>query len=768
MLFESKMKKNLLSFCIIIACLTQAYSQKQYTISGTVSDSANGETTIGSLVYIKGTTNGVATNVYGFYSLTVPEGKYEVVISYLGYQSQTHQIDLKNNITLNSKLKSSENTLKEVVVSSESSREKEQVRSAQMSSIYIPIEKIKNIPTIGGETDIMKVMQLMPGVKRGGEGQNAMYVRGGSGDDNLILLDEAVVYNVSHLFGFFSVFNNDALKEVTMYKGGFPAQYGGRLSSVMDIRMKDGDMQKYHVDGGIGLLSSHLTLQGPIIKDKMSFIISGRRSYIDKVFKLASGGNNVLPYHFYDGNLKLNYKLSDKNRLFLSSYYGDDILSASGSFIDGGFSLGNNVGTLRWNHLFNEKLFSNFSLIYTRFRYIISAEAAGNSFSAKSKITDIGFKYDFSYFKNSKNDIKYGVLFTNHSFRPNIVNSSGPISEFVKSEDGKLIMTQELAFYANHEFDATDRIKLNYGIRQSQLLTAGGRLYFNPEPRFSAAFTINEKQSVKLSYSKMVQYMHLVSSSSIALPTDLWYPVSNKIEPQFSKQWALSYNYLLDKIKTTLSIETYYKKLSNLIEYREGANLILNNDYEKELVVGKGESFGFEFFAQKMSGRFSGWVGYTISWANRQFDALNQGKTYYAKYDRRHDISLVGSFDFTKRVSLSAVWVFSTGQRFTPITGMFVMPNSSLTSVDMLPIYAERNSGQLPNSHRLDISIIIKSRPNRKYLKWTGEWSFGAYNFYNRAQPYRVQIVGNNDGSAKYVAKGLFGFIPFIAYNFKF
>lgn len=762
------MKKILLFLSILISCLTQGYSQKQYTISGTVSDSANGETTIGSLVYIKGTTNGVATNVYGFYSLTLPEGKYEVVISYLGYESQTHQIDLINNITLNSKLKPSENILKEVVVTSESSREKEQVRSAQMSSIYIPIEKIKNIPTIGGETDIMKVMQLMPGVKRGGEGQNAMYVRGGSGDDNLILLDEAVVYNVSHLFGFFSVFNNDALKEVTMYKGGFPAQYGGRLSSVMDIRMKDGDMQKFHVDGGIGLLSSHLTLQGPIIKDKMSFIISGRRSYIDKVFKLASGGTNVLPYHFYDSNLKLNYKLSDKNRLFLSAYYGDDILSASGSFIDGGFSLGNSVGTLRWNHLFNEKLFSNFSLIYTRFRYIISAEAAGNSFSAKSKITDVGFKYDFSYFKNSKNAIKYGVLFTNHSFRPNIVNSSGPISEFVKSEEGKLIMTQELAFYANHEFDATNRIKLNYGIRQSQLLTAGGRLYFNPEPRFSAAFTINEKQSIKLSYSTMVQYMHLVSSSSIALPTDLWYPVSNKIEPQSCNQWAMGYNYLLDKIKTTVSFETYYKKLSNLIEYREGANLILNNDYEKELVVGKGESFGFEFFVQKMSGRFSGWIGYTLSWANRQFDALNLGKTYYAKYDRRHDMSFVGSFDFTKRVSLSAVWVFSTGQRFTPITGMFVMPNSSLTSVDMLPIYAERNSGQLPSSHRLDISIIIKSKANRKYLKWTGEWSFGAYNFYNRAQPYRVQIVGNNDGSAKYVAKGLFGFIPFIAYNFKF
>lgn len=757
------MKKNLLSLGIILSCFSQVYSQNQYTISGTVSDSLSQETTIGSLVYIKGTNNGVATNVYGFYSLTVPEGKYELVISYLGYVSQTHQIDLKSNITLNSKLKSSENTLKEVVVSAESNREKEQVRSAQMSSIYIPIEKIKNIPTIGGETDIIKVLQLMPGVKRGSEGQNTMFVRGGSGDDNLILLDEAVVYNVSHLGGFFSMFNNDALKEVTMYKGGFPAQYGGRLSSVMDIRTKDGNMQNFHADGGIGLLSSHLTLQGPIIKDKMSFIFSGRRSYIDKVFKLANNGKNVLPYHFYDFNGKLNYKLSDKNRLYLSTYYGDDVLGVGGD-LGGGTYLGNAIGTLRWNHLFNEKLFSNLSLIYTRFRYEISA---GNSF-AKSKITDVNLKYDFSYFKNPKNAIKYGVVYSNRGFRPNFINSTGIVSEFLKSTEGKIITTQELAFYVNHEYDLTNKLKLNYGIRQSLLLTDNGKIYFNPEPRVSGAFTINEKQSVKLSYSRMVQYMQLVSSSSIALPTDVWYPVSNKIKPQKSDQVALGYNYLFDKIKTTVTFETYYKKLYNLVEYREGANLILNENYEKELVVGKGDSYGFEFFTQKMSGRFSGWVGYTISWTTRQFDGLNQGKIYYAKYDRRHDLSIVGSFDFTKRVSTSAVWIFSTGQRFTPVTGTFVMPNSSLTSIDMLPIYADRNTGQLPNAHRLDLSIIIKSKPHRRFFKWTGEWSFGAYNFYNRAQPNRVAVVQNPDGSSKYVAKGIFGTIPFFAYNFKF
>lgn len=762
------MKTLLYLFYFSVFCCTSLIAQNHYTISGTVYDSINGETTIGALVYVKGTTTGTATNVYGFYSLTLPTGTYEIAVSFLGYTTQFHTIDLKNNRTLNIQLKPSENTLTEVVITAESSREKEQVRSSQMSTIYIPIDEIKNIPTIGGETDVIKVMQLMPGVKRGSEGQNNMYVRGGSGDDNLILLDEAVVYNVSHLFGFFSVFNNDALKEVNMFKGGFPAQYGGRLSSVMDIRMKDGDMQKFHADGGIGTLSSHLTLQGPVIKDKMSFIVSGRRSYIDKLFKVLSNGNDVLPYFFYDTNCKLNYKLSDKDRLYFSLYYGDDILQSSTIWLNGGFRLGNGISTIRWNHLFNEKLFSNFSLIYTRFRYNIDVTAPGNSFSARSRITDVGFKYDFSYFKNSKSAIKYGIQFTNHSFRPNVVNSAGEISEFVKSAQGKLITTQELNVYANHEYDLNSKTKLNYGLRQSFLFTHTGRIYFNPEPRFSLSYSITERQSLKFSYSRMVQYLHLVSNSTITLPTDLWYPVSKRVKPQQSDQIAAGYNYLFDKIKTMVSVEAYYKQMYNLIEYREGANLILNEDYESELVSGNGNAYGFEFFVQKSSGRFSGWVGYTLSWANRQFDALNHGKTYYATYDRRHDISVVSTYDFTKRISLSLAWVYATGQRFTPVTGMYVMPNSSLTNVDMLLIYADRNSAQMPASHRLDINLILKSRLNRKRMKWVGEWHIGAYNFYNRAQPFRVDIQTNPDGSAKYVANGLFGFIPFVAYNFKF
>ncbi len=746
------------------------FSQNKYTISGTIADSANSETAIGALVYIKGTSIGLSTNEYGFYSLTLPEGKYDITISFLGYKTQTHSIDLKSNLSLNSKLSSSDNVLKEIVISAEATKEKEQIRSTQMSAINIPIEQIKNIPTLGGETDIIKVMQLMPGVKRGGEGQNQMFVRGGSGDDNLILLDEAVVYNVSHLFGFFSVFNNDALKDVTLIKGGFPAQYGGRLSSVMDIHMKDGDAQKFHVDGGIGILSSHLTLQGPIIKDRMSFIVSGRRSYIDQMFKLIYK-TNILPYYFYDVTCKLNYRLSDKDRLYLSTYYGDDVLAASqtsdSSFFDGGFRLGNITSTLRWNHLYNQKLFSNLSLIYTRFRYDVEAFLPGNSFLAKSKISDVTAKYDFSYYKKTGSIIRFGGIATNHAFRPNVVNTSGDISALVKSRDGNLINTQEVALYANHEYDINARLKINYGLRLPMLYTQQ-TIYVNPEPRFSSSYLINEKQSIKFSYSQMHQYLHLVSSSAIALPTDLWYPVTKKIKPLQSDQIALGYNYLFEKIKTTISVEAYYKHMKNLIEYREGAVLLLNDNYEDELVKGKGDAYGVELFVQKTAGKFTGWVGYTISWSTRKFDELNNGKMFYAKNDRRHDLSIVASYEFTKRITTSVVWVYSSGQRFTPITGYFSMPNSSLTQIDLLPIYAEKNSVVLPSSHRLDVSVILKSKLKRKWMKWVGEWHLGAYNFYNRAQPYRVEVAGNEDGTFKYQAKGLFGFIPFVAYNFKF
>ncbi len=761
------MLKHLFSLFLIVSA--PCILAQQFVLNGTVSDSATGEQSIGALVFIKGTNKGVSTNAYGFYSLSLEKGEYEVVCTFISYGTYTKRIQLDKNVSLNINLVSKSNTLSEVLISAEKDEQQEQIRSTQMGAINIPIEQIKTLPTIGGETDIIKVMQLMPGVKRGSDGQNTLLVRGGNGDDNLLLLDEAVVYNVSHLFGFFSVFNNDALKDVTMYKGGFPAQYGGRLSSVMDIRMKEGDMQKFQVHGGIGLLSSHLTVEGPIIKNKVSFLVSGRRSYIDQVFKLAFK-SNVLPYYFYDVNYKFNYIINKKDRVYLSGYYGNDVLKTSGendsSFYKGGFTLGNFTNTLRWNHIYKPRLFSNVSLIFTRFKYDVEAFIPNNSFLTRSSIADIGAKIDYNYYPNPENTVKYGAYYTNHLFKPNVVNTSGEVSEIVVSRPGARKYTNDFGFYANNDWRIDSAFKLNYGARLSLLITEG-ILYAGFEPRITFNYTLNEKNSFKVGYSRMKQYLHLVSNSSIALPTDLWYPVTKNVKPLKADQIAVSYNRLFKIIKTSLTIETYYKWINNMIEYREGAVLLLNDQYENELVKGRGWAYGTELFLSKTKGQLTGWIGYTLSCAYRQFPDLNGGQAYLAKFDRRHDFSFVGSYEFTKRFSISAVYVYSTGQRFTPLVGNYFVPNSSYTGVDLLPVFGKRNSSVFPNTSRFDINFIIKTRSDREILRYQGEWHFGAYNFFNRAQPNKVEIVSNGN-SYKYQAKGLFGLIPFIAYNLNF
>jgi hypothetical protein len=750
---------------ILIAVWVSAAQAQTLTLSGYMYDAENGESLVGAIAYIKGTSRGVSANVYGFYSLSLKPGTYDISFSCVGYKPRVEHVLIDKDLALDVRLEPEQTSLQEVVISATKNEGREEVQSTQMSAIRIPVERIKSIPTIGGETDMIKVMQLMPGVKRGSEGQNGMFVRGGTGDANLILMDEAVVYNVSHLFGFFSVFNNDALKDVTLIKGGFPASYGGRLSSVLDIRMKEGDPEKYHAEGGIGLLSSRLTLQGPIIRNRMSFVLSGRRSYIDQVFKLAGA---TIPYYFYDLNAKLNYRLSDKDRLYLSTYQGDDILAAGdpNSLFEGGFSLGNITSTFRWNHLYSNRLFSNISLIHTRFRYQVEASVPGNSLLITSQINDIGIKADFDHYKSSNSRRTYGLSVIPHTFRPNVINTAGEISQALKSRRGNGILTVETGLYANNE-KALDSLplKVNYGARLS-VLNAPDAAYGALEPRFSATYLLEENRSLKFGYSHMRQYMHLVSSSAISLPTDLWYPVTKNVKPQSADQLALGYTHSLDRYKCMFTAEVYYKWMRNLIEYRPGAVLILNDNYEKELIHGKGKGYGIELFLNKTSGRLTGWVGYTLSWATRQFDELNGGRPYYAKYDRRHDFSFVGVYDFTKRFSFSAVWVYSTGSRFTAVNGQFLMPNATLTTVDILNLYTSRNGIELPPAHRLDINFIIKRKPHRK---WEGEWHIGAYNFYNRAQPYRIRVVpGNQPGTYKYQAEGLFGFIPSVAYNFKF
>lgn len=754
------------------------------TISGTLSDSKSGEALLFAGVFIQGTNIATTTNEYGFFSITINENeiegdKVEIVFSYLGYTPKKITVAKSSSMRLDAKIDAETTQIGEVTITGTRTAEEKEVSSTQMSAVRIPMKNIKSIPSIGGETDVIKVIQLMPGVQGGSEGTTGMFVRGGDADQNLVLLDEAAVYNIGHLFGFFSVFNSDAIKDITLYKGAFPSKYGGRLSSILDIKMKEGHQNEYHAEGGIGLLSSRLTIQGPIVKDKGSFLIAGRRTYIDQVFKLVG---QTVPYYFYDLNIKANYKLSPNDRIYYSTYIGNDVLKLTeedtaededsaeggGAGFGFGFKLGNKTNTLRWNHIFNEKLFANTSLIHTKFNYDINGEFTGNNILIRSNVRDIGIVSNFDYYPKAGRQINYGVSVTEHIFRPNVVSTSGDISEFLESSEGEKSNVLEFGVYGGIEQEFKDGLyKVKAGLRFSGAAVKN-KTYFGLEPRLAARRKLSEFSSAKISYSLMKQYMHRVASSSVALPTDLWYPVTESVKPQYANQIAGGLFHFFDKAKTNVSIEGYYKWMNNLIEYREGANLILNDNFEDELLSGSGDSWGMEFLVKKDAGKLAGWVGYTLSWATRDFDELNNGETYWAKYDRRHSISIVGTYEISKRISFSAVWVYSTGSRFTAQIGQYAVPNASLTTVELVPLYTSRNEVAMSPSHRLDINFILGPRPDKK-KKLKGEWHFGAYNVYNRATPYSIQIEPADEGLGyKYVQPGLFGFIPSISYNFKF
>jgi len=758
----------------ILPCWAQ-----QTVISGRILDQESGENLVFASVQVKEINLGTTTNEYGFFSLTVNDADFageeiEVLVSYVGYATQSVMVKKGSSKPLKVGLADQINKLKTVEVKATRSKQTEELNSTQMSTIHVPMEQIAYIPSLGGETDILKVMQLMPGVSRGTEGTTGMFVRGGDADQNLVLLDEAPVYNVGHLFGFFSVFNSDAIKDMTMIKGGFPAHYGGRLSSILDIRMKDGHHNKFHGSGGVGLLSSKLTLEGPIVKEKASFLVSARRTYIDQV---VSAVGSELPYYFYDLNAKLNVSISDKDRIYYSGYIGKDVLKFSDTeqSEDGsegaldfrfGFDLGNITNTLRWNHVYSSRLFSNVSLINTNFDYNINGKFDSNNLLIKSKIQDYTGKVDYQYYASPQNTIKFGATLTQHVFRPNVISTSGEISEFLESGDGGKIDFQETAVYFNSDRELIGSLlKVNFGGRFSASKVES-KFYTGIEPRLSLRYSLTEFAAVKASYSRMKQYLHRVSSSTVALPTDLWYPVTDNVKPQSADQVAVGFHYLFPKLKTALTIEGYYKWMDNLIEYREGANLILNNNFEDELVQGKGDSYGMEFLLKRDEGRFIGWIGYTLSWATRDFEELNGGKTFFAKYDRRHDLSIVGTYKISKRLTFAATWVYATGSRFTARTGQYLVPNPALTGIQVIPIYTERNAVAMSASHRLDLNFVVKSKEARKFRS---EWHFGGYNIYNRATPYRINITPIENGIGyKYEQPGLFGFIPSIAYNFKF
>jgi len=776
------MLKRFIWIALLLPLSITSLSAQTVTLNGYLTEEGSGEALIGGTVYVPEAEAGAYTNEYGFWSITIPPGDYTVIFKYLGYLSDTVSISLTENTTLDRPLKPEGTELATVEITAEDLAAKEDVQSTRMGAIKMNMKEISLVPVLGGETDVLKVMQLMPGVSQGTEGTTGMFVRGGDADQNLVLLDEAIVYNTGHLFGFFSVFNPDALKDMTMIKGAFPAQYGGRLSSVLDLRTKEGNLNKFHVKGGIGLLSSRLNIEGPIIKDRLSFSIAGRRTYIDQVFKTV--GINI-PYYFYDLNGKMNFKISNKDRIYFSTYVGDDVLkvseeiasddeqdttSTSTDLFNFGFELGNTTQTLRWNHLFSEKLFANFSLIHTTFNYNIRGSFVDNSILITSRIRDLGAKADFDWFVSPKTHVKFGAGSIYHRFRPNVVSTAGEISDFLSSQQGSLINNQELYAYGGVDHEFSNRFKVNTGLRLSSALTVGSTFYPGLEPRISGRFTTSEYSSVKASYSRMYQYMHRVSSSTIALPTDLWYPVTEQVVPQNADQFAVGFHQFIPKARLSIEIEGYYKRLRNLIEYREGAQLVLNDNFEEDLVNGTGDSYGMEVLLRRKRGRLSGWIGYTLSWSTRQFDELNNGQRYWARYDRRHDLSVVSILELSKRISLSGVFIYQNGSRFTAQVGQYFQPNATLTGVDVIPIYTDRNAIRMAPTHRLDVNLVIKSDPlndNDEPKRFKTEWHIGAYNVYNRASPFRINIETTDTGY-KYTQPGLFGLVPFVAFNFEY
>jgi len=799
---------------------------QNYTISGYIKDKSNGESAIGANVYVKEGMKGVSTNVYGFFSLTLPQGKYTFVCSYLGYISYTDTINLTQNISKTVSLEPESRNLNEVEVIAE--KQDENIQNTQMGTIQMDINQIKKLPAFMGEVDILKSIQLIPGVKSAGDGNSGFYVRGGGPDQNLILLDEATVYNAAHLLGFFSIFNGDALNNVTLIKGGMPAQYGGRLSSVLDISMKEGNSQKLQVDGGIGIIASRLTIQGPIKKDKASFIISGRRTYIDLLakpyFKYGNPKSDFAgtSYYFFDLNAKLNWQISEKDRLYLSGYFGRDVFSFKDT--DAGFSAkvpwGNSTACLRWNHLFSSKLFSNASLVFTNYDFSFTAGQSDFELTLFSGIRDWNAKYDFVYIPNPRHNIKAGLNYIFHRFTPSNVSAKQGETNFDMGEIVRLY-SHDAAAYISDDWEVTSWLKVNGGLRFSYFAQVGpftryvknefgkttDTVNYNPgkkivdynglEPRLSLRFGLSKSLSIKGSYTHNFQYIHLASISSVSLPTDVWMPCTELIKPQVGNQYALGIFKNFKQNMYESSIEVYYKTMENQIDYKEGAepqdNVFDNPD--NAFTFGTGTAYGAEFFFKKRTGKFTGWIGYTLSWTWRQFPKINYGQEYLAKYDRRHDASLVLTYDHNKKWNFGLVFVYGTGNRGTLQNALFAYEG------DISFDYGLRNSYKFPDYHRLDLSTTFTPDREKKLQKkrqrlenryerkgkdkslikvpkawnknYQGSWTLSVFNAYNRYNPYLIYYETSGDlmkGTFKVKGKQvtLFPILPTITWNFKF
>ena len=771
-------------------------AQEKFTLSGTISEASSNETLIGVNIIFPELQTGTVTNEYGFYSITIPEGTYAILISYVGFKDIRTTITLDKNISKNFSLEETSETLDEIII--KENVEKLNIRKPQMSVNALTSATIKQIPVVLGEVDVIKSITLLPGVTNAGEGSSGFNVRGGAVDQNLILLDEATIYNSSHLFGFFSVFNPDAIKDLKLYKGGIPARYGGRVSSVLDIYQKEGNSKKFHANGGIGIVSSRLLLEGPLKKDKVSFLLGGRTSYAHLFLPLFDLDNVA---YFYDLNTKLSYKLNPNNNIYLSGYFGRDVFSISDSFEN---TYGNTVVNFRWNHLFSDKLFSNVSLIYSDYYYGLKLNLV--EFNWNSGIQNLNVKYDFKHYLNDKFKLEYGLNSIYYKFNPGKIEPSTPTSGI---NEFKLIdkYAFENALYLDAEHQVTPKLALSYGLRYSSFLRLGQdelntyendeavtfneelqiyekaepigtesfkrsktiKSFGNLEPRFSLAYQLNDVSSVKASYNRMSQYLHLLSNTSSPTPLDVWTPSGKYIKPQLLNQYAIGYFKSFNDDKYSIEVESFYKDIKNRIDYIDGADLIANNAIEQVILNGKARAYGLEFLLRKNEGRLKGWLAYTLSKSEQQTPGrtaselgINNGKWYKTGYDKTHDISLTASYELNKKWTFNSNFLFQTGQPTT-------YPNAQyLYNGITIPSYTGRNEFRLPNYHRLDISANYTPKPN-KNKGWQSEWVFGIYNVYNRRNAASVSFGTNNETGVNEATRlAIFGIVPSISYNFKF
>lgn len=775
------MKFKVLFFCFFASLWTitsqsMADEDARFSISGYIKDAKTGEVLIFASVAIVEMNAGVSTNQYGYYSIKVPAGNYTVRYSYLGYETFDRKINLKASVTIDMELQPKSNTLKSVDINAQG--QKSAVKSLEMSSIRLDIKQLKTIPVLFGERDILKGIQLLPGVSPSGEGGSSYFVRGGEADQNHILLDEAPVYNASHLMGFFSVFNSDAIKDVKLYKGGIPATYGGRGSSVLDIRMRDGNSKEWGVTGGIGLISSRLSLEGPLVKDKSSILFSARRTYADLALKAVSSLADSVTFYFYDFNLKANYILGDRDRLYLSGYLGRDIFSRK----QAGFDSGNATLTLRWNHNFNQELFLNTSLIYSDYNYGFNADFGKFAFSLKSGILDYSVKQDYTWYPNPENLVRFGWISAYHQFKPGNFSSSDTSGFFKPIEQQQAL---ESGVYISNEQKISESFSMIYGFRVSLFNNIGpytvhnygpdhemldstaypaGKFYntyVGLEPRFTANYLINNTNSIKASYNRMFQYLHILSNALSSSPTDLWTPSTPLIKPTIADQVALGYFKTLPKNNWDLSVEAYYKILSNLVDYKNGANTFMNPEIETELEFGRGRAYGIEFSASRSSGKLTGWVSYTLSKSQKQFDRINGGKWFSARQDRTHNISLVASYQLSDRWTFSGNWIYYTGDAVTFPSGKYLVDGV------LINLYTGRNASRMPDYHRLDLGFTYAFKPRKR---WSSDINVSLYNVYDRKNAYSISFRESETkpGTTEAVRLALFGIVPSVSWNFKF